>query len=70
MTCTRCDGALEVMQTQQMEDVSLQMRQRIERRVGAEQMWTVRRRRCVDCKQLYHTVELTLDALPVPPSPV
>jgi hypothetical protein len=63
MTCTRCGGVLHVIQTMHPADLS-PARRRMAKRVTQEAtVYVVRRRRCVSCEQIVHTVEVEISAL-------
>jgi hypothetical protein len=62
MTCTRCGGDLHVIQTMRPDDVSPARRRMAKRVVGDAPVYIVRRRRCVACDQIVHTVEVEISA--------
>lgn len=66
MTCTRCSGRMEVEQTSGPERTARKRRRDVRRMVTATE-YVVRRRRCVGCGQVVHTVEIEIiDPAPAP----
>ena len=66
MTCTRCGSRLEVEQTSGPERTARKRRRDVRRMVAATE-YVVRRRRCVGCGQVVHTVEVEItDPAPAP----
>lgn len=60
MTCTRCGGVLHVIQTMHPAACSPTKRRAAKRIVGDAPVYIVRRRRCVACEQIVHTVEVEI----------
>jgi hypothetical protein len=66
MTCTRCGSRLDVEQTTGPERTARKRRRDI-RRISQATEYVVRRRRCVGCGQVVHTVEVEItDPAPAP----
>jgi hypothetical protein len=62
MTCTRCGGDLQVVQTMQPAGCSPAKRRAAKRIVGDVPIYVVRRRRCVACEHIVYTVEVEISA--------
>ena len=66
MTCTRCGSRLDVEQTTCPERTARKRRRDVRKMVASTE-YVVRRRRCVGCGQVVHTVEVEItDPAPAP----
>lgn len=60
MKCTRCGGALEVVDTMPPEKASATKRREARRVVASASEYIIRRRRCKECAQCFYTVEVEI----------
>jgi transcriptional regulator NrdR family protein len=65
MKCTRCGGALEVVDTMPPEKASATKRREARRVVSTAKEYIIRRRRCKDCAQCFYTVEVEIPDAPL-----
>jgi transcriptional regulator NrdR family protein len=66
MRCTRCGAQTDVMESREPAQTSAAKRRAARKVVGDSTTYVIRRRKCRDCAQLYHTVEV---AMPYPSEP-
>lgn len=65
MKCTRCGGALEVVDTMPPEKASATKRREARRVVASASEYIIRRRRCKECAQCFYTVEVEIPDAPL-----